>query len=101
MQTRTGSPGVSLGNEKAIVALIGVAVTTALGLLPPHTTLWIILTIVAAVATTAGFYLVPATVTIAPSLLPPSAVAPPVAPVVVPVVGPVVSGPPGTPGVPV
>lgn len=44
---------------KAIVALIGVGVTTLLALIPPDTTLWIALTVVAAVATAAGVYLVP------------------------------------------
>lgn len=46
---------------KAIVAIIGAALTTALGVIPPNTTLWIVLTILSAAATAAGVYLVPNT----------------------------------------
>lgn len=44
---------------KAIVAVIGAAITTALGLIPPNTSLWIVLTILSAALTAAGVYLVP------------------------------------------
>lgn len=44
---------------KGIIALLGVAATTLLGLIPPHTTLWIVLTVLAAVVTAAGVYIVP------------------------------------------
>jgi hypothetical protein len=44
---------------KAFVAIAGATVTAALGLIPPHTTLWTILTIAAVALTAAGVYLVP------------------------------------------
>lgn len=44
---------------KFVVALLGVAVTTTLGLVPPTTTLWIVLTVAAAVLTAASVYAVP------------------------------------------
>ena len=44
---------------KAFVAIVGAALTAALGLLPAHTTLWTVLTVLAAAVTTAGVYLVP------------------------------------------
>lgn len=44
---------------KAIIAIVGSAVTAALGLIPPNTTLWIILTVVSAGLTTAGVYFTP------------------------------------------
>ena len=44
---------------KGIVAIIGAAVTAALGIVPPHTTTWQILTVLAAAVTAAGVYLVP------------------------------------------
>ena len=46
---------------KALVAIIGAAVTAALGILPHGTTGWTILTIAAAALTAAGVYLVPNT----------------------------------------
>lgn len=44
---------------KAIVAIIGAAVTAALGILPANTTTWQLLTILSAAVTAAGVYLVP------------------------------------------
>lgn len=44
---------------KAIVAIIGVGTMTLLALIPPETTLWIVLTVAAAMTTAAGVYLVP------------------------------------------
>jgi hypothetical protein len=44
---------------KAIVAICGAAVTAALGIIPANTTLWQILTVLAAAITAAGVYLVP------------------------------------------
>jgi hypothetical protein len=44
---------------KAIVAVVGVGVTTALGLVPQGSSIWNLLTILAAVLTAAGVYLVP------------------------------------------
>lgn len=44
---------------KAIVAIAGAAVTAALGIFPANSTTWTILTIVAAVLTATGVYLVP------------------------------------------
>lgn len=44
---------------KAIVAIFGSAVTAALGLIPESSTLWVVLTIIAAALTSAGTYLVP------------------------------------------
>jgi len=46
---------------KGIVAIIGAAVTAALGIVPPHTTTWQILTVLAAAVTAAGVYVVPNT----------------------------------------
>ena len=48
---------------KALVAVAGSTVTAALGLVPPHTTVWTVLTIVSAALTAAGVYLVPNQVT--------------------------------------
>lgn len=44
---------------KAIVGVVGAAVTAALGIVPPNTTLWSVLTVVSAAVTAAGVYLVP------------------------------------------
>lgn len=44
---------------KAIVAALGVAITTLLGLIPDGSTLWITLTVLAAVFTTFSVYAVP------------------------------------------
>jgi hypothetical protein len=44
---------------KAIVAVLGAAITAALGLAPQGTQVWTVLTIVAAALTAAGVYLVP------------------------------------------
>lgn len=44
---------------KAIVAIVGAAVTAGLGIVPPHSTMWQILTVLAAAVTAAGVYLVP------------------------------------------
>jgi NAD-dependent SIR2 family protein deacetylase len=44
---------------KLIVTLVGAGITTALGLIPPTTTLWIVLTIVSAMLTAYGVYKVP------------------------------------------
>jgi hypothetical protein len=44
---------------KAIVAVLGAAVTTLLALIPPETTLWIVLTVIAAALTAIGVYAVP------------------------------------------
>lgn len=52
------SPVITYG--KLIVAVLGTAVTTLLGLIPPHTTLWIVLTVLAAVVTSLGVYAAPA-----------------------------------------
>lgn len=41
------------------VALIGAAVTAALGVVPPNSTLWQALTVLAAVLTAAAVYVVP------------------------------------------
>lgn len=46
---------------KAIIAILGAAVTAALGIFPANTTTWTVLTIVAAAITAAGVYLVPNT----------------------------------------
>jgi len=46
---------------KALVAVVGAAVTAALGLVPPDTTLWQVLTVAAAVLTALGVYAVPNT----------------------------------------
>lgn len=43
--------------SKAIVAALGAAITAALGLIPDHqSSLWIVLTILAAAMTTVGVY---------------------------------------------
>lgn len=44
---------------KALVAVAGSTVTAALGLAPPHSTVWVVLTIASAGLTAAGVYLVP------------------------------------------
>lgn len=44
---------------KAIVAIVGAAVTAALGVFPANSTVWVILTIVSAALTAAGVYSVP------------------------------------------
>lgn len=44
---------------KAVVAVIGSAITAALGLVPPDTKMWQVLTIVAAGLTALTVYLVP------------------------------------------
>lgn len=44
---------------KAIVGIVGAGCTAALGLIPPDSTLWTVLTVVAAMVTAAGVYLVP------------------------------------------
>ena len=44
---------------KALVAVVGAAVTAALGVLPAGSTVWTVLTIIAAAVTAAGVYLVP------------------------------------------
>lgn len=44
---------------KAVVAIIGAAVTAALGIFPANSTVWVILTIVSAALTAAGVYAVP------------------------------------------
>jgi len=44
---------------KAIVGIVGAAVTAALGIVPPNTTTWTLLTILSAAITAAGVYLVP------------------------------------------
>lgn len=44
---------------KAIVAVLGSAITTLLALIPPETSLWIALTVVSAALTALAVYLVP------------------------------------------
>jgi len=44
---------------KFIVAVLGVGVTTALGLIPPNTPLFIVLTVLAAMLTAAAVYFTP------------------------------------------
>jgi hypothetical protein len=44
---------------KALVAVIGAAITAALGLIPPDETLWIVLTIASAALTTLAVYITP------------------------------------------
>lgn len=44
---------------KAVVAVVGAAVTAALGLVAPDTTTWIVLTIVSAALTAASVYVTP------------------------------------------
>lgn len=48
-----------MGAAKAVVAVIGAAVTAALGLVPAQSTVWVVLTVVSATLTAAGVYLVP------------------------------------------
>lgn len=50
-----------LASAKAYAALVGAIVTAILGTVPPHTTTWTVLTIVAAVATAVATYAVPNT----------------------------------------
>ncbi len=52
---------------KAIVAVIGAAVTAALGIVPPSTTVWQVLTVISAALTAVGVYLVPNAASTAPS----------------------------------
>lgn len=49
----------ALKYAKALVAISGATVTSALALFPPQTTVWTVLTIVSAGLTAAGVYLVP------------------------------------------
>jgi hypothetical protein len=44
---------------KAFVAIVGAAITAALGIFPANTTAWTILTIASAALTAAAVYLVP------------------------------------------
>lgn len=44
---------------KAIVGITGASVTAALGLIPPSSTIWILLTILSVALTASGVYLVP------------------------------------------
>lgn len=44
---------------KAIVAIVGAGATALLGIAAPHTTVWNVATVVAAMATAAAVYLVP------------------------------------------
>jgi hypothetical protein len=44
---------------KFIVAALGGAITAALAIVPPHTNLWMVLTVLAASLTAAGVYAVP------------------------------------------
>lgn len=44
---------------KAVVAIIGAGITAALGLVAPDTDLFTVLTVLAAMSTAAGVYLVP------------------------------------------
>lgn len=44
---------------KALVAILGAAVTAALGIVPPDDTLWQVLTVVSAALTAAAVYAVP------------------------------------------
>ncbi len=46
---------------KAVVAIIGVGITTTLGLISPDTDLFTVLTIVSAMLTAVGVYVVPNT----------------------------------------
>lgn len=46
---------------KGIVGVIGATVTAALGIIPPNTTIWTLLTILSAAITAAGVYFVPNT----------------------------------------
>lgn len=47
------------GAEKSVVAILGTAVTSILALVPPESVLSTVLTIVAAVLTAVGVYMVP------------------------------------------
>ncbi len=47
------------GYAKAIVAIVGAAVTAALGIFPPNSSVWSALQIVSAALTAIGVYLVP------------------------------------------
>lgn len=49
------------GAEKSVVAILGTAVTSILALVPPESVLSTVLTIVAAVLTAVGVYMVPNT----------------------------------------
>lgn len=60
---------------KAIVAVVGSAVTAALAIFPPGTTVYNLLTIVSAALTAAGVYLVPNRA--APAPVPPPKPGPP------------------------
>jgi hypothetical protein len=64
---------------KTLVAIVGAAVTAALGILPRGTTGWTILTIAAAALTAAGVYLVPNTPPVTRPTIPPPAPVPPAA----------------------
>jgi NAD-dependent SIR2 family protein deacetylase len=44
---------------KLIVAIVGAGITTALGLIPPTSTLWVVLTVASAMLTAYGVYQVP------------------------------------------
>lgn len=44
---------------KAIVGIVGASVTAALGLIPPSSTVWVLLTILSVALTATGVYLVP------------------------------------------
>lgn len=44
---------------KGIVATVGAGTTATLALVAPHTTVWSVLTVVAAICTAAGVYLAP------------------------------------------
>ena len=55
---------------KALVAIAGAAVTAALGIVPPQSTTWELLTVAAAALTAAGVYFVPNTTPTAPQVKP-------------------------------
>lgn len=44
---------------KGIVAVVGATITAALGIVPPSSTVWSVLTIISAAVTAVGVYLVP------------------------------------------
>lgn len=44
---------------KAVVAIVGAAITAALGIVPPDSTLWQVLTVASAAITAAAVFLVP------------------------------------------
>ncbi len=44
---------------KALIAIVGAAATSALAIVPAHSTLWTVLTVVSAALTAAAVYLVP------------------------------------------